>query len=107
MFPLEVHDDESVGGRRKSLLVAELFNMDETKEEMAVTIVASVNGIRGGQPDLYEAENIGDWAAYMAAFSADTPKEERIRHCRTRGNKLPEELALVIFPRLQVGRYRR
>ena len=107
LFPVEIHDDPQEGGYSRSLLVWEGFNPDETGEEHCVTIVAAVNGVRGTQPDLGDASNIGDWAAYMAAFSADTPQEDRVAHTRGRGNKLDEDVARAIFPRLNKGRYRR
>jgi hypothetical protein len=107
LYPVEIHDDPSVGGHPRALIVWEGFNPDDTGEEHCTTIVAVVNGERGSAPDLADYTNVYDWTAYMSAFSADTPQDERIRHCRQRGNKLDEEVAKAIFPRLSQYRFRR
>lgn len=107
MYPLEIHDDPAVGGRPRSLLVAESFSSNPDHSEHVVVYVATVDGIRGRQPQLGIGEDIQQWTAYSASFPATVDQATRIFHCRSRGNKLPEEVAKAIFPRLAEYPFRR
>jgi hypothetical protein len=104
LAPLQIMDDPR-GEPQKEVHVFESFTTDTSGQENCVTIVAVVEGMkqkpRGGMDD-----QIREWTAYMAAYPCTVDQGCRVADTRARGNKLPKDVAVAMFPRFQPGKFR-
>jgi hypothetical protein len=104
LAPLEIHDDP----RRDPNKEIHVFESHNDIGNACITVIAVVEGVER-KPRMGLDDDVREWTAYWMAFTIYTTmdrqttglqKEDRVKHTRDRGNKIPRQVAEAMFPQL-------